>query len=215
MEKLKEKFKNHVLTEILNTEKIKVFEFRNKDGSGNNYQRWIIDRGTLIVTGDNYSSIYKWNDSNITLDFLAKCNLGYFNEKCQADKDGEYQKVYDEDYASNQLKEIASERIYDNGYEELSHIEDGEWNKLTSEEKFELVSPIICNELDIEEYELESLFYFENIYEVSNFLNSKENEFMFGINGWDYCMDIERLTMIPQIHLTALRVANEKYPNAF
>jgi hypothetical protein len=213
-QRLKVKFENHILTEILNTEKIKVFEFRNVSGTGNNYQRWIIDRGTLIVTGDNYNSIYRWNDNSITLQFLATCNLDYFSQKCLADKDGESQKTFDSDDCIEYLKSIAAERIYDEQGHDIDCNEET-WYKLELNEKFNLVTEKIKLNLDIDDYDVSKLFYCENEYEAYKILNNSENEFMFGIDGWEYCSGITTLTMIPKIHLTALMVAYEKYPNAF
>ena len=80
MENLERRFEKHILTTILNTENLKVFEFRRED-SRHLLQRWIIDRGTLIVMGDCYDSIYRWNDSGLTLEFLASCELDYFSSK--------------------------------------------------------------------------------------------------------------------------------------
>lgn len=213
-EEIKRRFKDHELTEVLNTENIKVFNFRNKNGDSNCFQRWIIDRGTLIVTGDNYSSIYRWNDSSISLKFLAGCNLGYFSEKCQADKDGSRQKTYDADRAAQYLKDIAVDRIYDDSENELE-IEEEKWKSLNLEGKLKVVSPIICRELDIEDYEIDGIFYHERESEAFDFLRKTENEFMFGIDGWEYGNGLEVLTMTPKMHLAALSVAYEKYTNAF
>lgn len=213
IDNIKNRFKDHVLTEVLNTEKIKVFDFRNSNGSSNCYQRWIIDRGCLIVRGDNYDAIYWWNNSGITLEFLANCDLGYFNSKCRADKDGNNQKVYEPEYAQEYLKEIAVERIYDECSDEID--EAIKWDEISLSEKLDAVKHIICRELNIDDYELESLFYHENIYDACSFLMDQENEFMFGIDGWEYANNLEKLTMTPKMHLAALRVAFEKYPDAF
>lgn len=211
MDNLKERFKDHVLTQVVDTPKVKVFDFRSEDGSVYLYQRWIIDRGTLIVQGDCYDSIYKWNESSITLKFLASCNLGYFSEKCRADKDGQFQKVFESEDAELYLKTIASERIL----QENEEFDDVDWEKLDAEQRFELVVPVIRRELDIEEYEVENLFRCDNPYDGYAILNKREHEFMFGSDGWEYGRGLEQLSMTPKMHLAALRVAYEKYPTAF
>jgi len=208
-EKIKAKYKDHVLVEILNTEKTKIFEFKNEN-SYTHYQRWIIDKGTLIILGDNYDSIYRWNDSSLSLKFLANCDLYYFSSKCVADKDGSNQKTYDSVKAEEALKKIAIDRIYDNEIDEIEN-----WETLSFKNQFEIVQPYILKNLDIEEYELEKVFYTENVYDAVEILMKKENEFMFGIDGWEYSNDLETLTFTPKFHLAALKVAYEKYPNAF
>jgi hypothetical protein len=211
MKEIKDKFKDHVLTEVLNTDNIKIFDFRHSDCSIWYYQRWIINHGTLIVLGDCYDSIYKWNDSNISLEFLASCDLGYFSSKCKADKDGSNQELFDSSEAEKYLKLIASERILD----EYSQFEDVDLTSLSDEEKFALVSPIIMEELDISEYELECLLFAENEYDAYEILNDRGYEFMFGIDGWEYGRGLMTLTWTPKHHLAALKAAYERYPDAF
>lgn len=211
MKEIKDKFKDHILTEVLNTDKVKIFDFRKSDGSIWYYQRWIINHGTLIVLGDCYDSIYKWNDSSISLKFLANCDLGYFSSKCKADKDGSNQVVFDSSEAEKYLKSIASERILD----EYKQFEDIDLTSLSDDEKFALVSPIIMDELDISEWELDSLFCADNEYDAYEILNNKENEFMFGGDGWEYGRGLMTLTWTPKHHLAALRAAYDRYPDAF
>lgn len=211
MEKLEARFENHELTEVHNADGFKVFSFRNKNGDGFFYQRWIIDRGTLIVQGDCYDAIYKWNESNITLEFLATCDIWYFNEKCRADKDGQAQKKFDASSAEDYLKVIATDRILENSDE----FEDIDWKAMSSKERFDLVRPIIVRTLDIDDDDVDGLFCCENASEGYEILNKKEHRFMFGIDGWEYAQNLEVLTITPRMHLAALRVAYKKYPNAF
>lgn len=111
LDELTARFTAHDLEIVLDTDRLKVFDFKNKNRSIHNYQRWVIDRGTLIVTGDNYASVYRWNDTGITLKFLAECNLDYFSSKCIADKDGDTQKTFDSEYAETMLKQIAVDHV--------------------------------------------------------------------------------------------------------
>lgn len=216
---LKERFNDHVLTEVINEENFKVFDFRNKNGEILHYQRWIIDRGTLIVQGDNYDSIYRWNGSGVSLEFLAGCNLGYFSEKCMADKDGRNQKVFESTEAVDFMKRIAANNIFE---WEADEFLDDDWNEkypnfreMSDEEKFEAVKPVIMKRLDLDDWEIDGYFNHENPYECMEFMCKSENEFMFGCDGWEYGYGLEQLTVTPMMHLAALKVANEKYPNAF
>lgn len=209
MKNIEKQFEKHVLTTVLNTDNIKVFDFKREDGNINMYQRWIIDHGTLIVLGDCHNAIYKWNEKSVSLEFLASCDLGYFSSKCLADKDGYDQKVYDADEACIILKNIASERILSN-YDDFT---DTEFQNLNDDERFELVKHIIKDELNIRD--VVSLFYHDTIQSAYDFLSESDNEFMFGCDGWEYGHELMQLTNIPKWHLSALRVANKKHPNTF
>jgi len=176
------------------------------------YQRWIIDRGTLIITGDCYDSIYKWNESGLTLKFLATCGIDYFSSKCKADKDGSDQKTFESDAAQEYLKRVAVDRILDSFEDEFDGID---WESLSEEKRFELVTPIIMRELEIEEYEVDQLFYCDNVHSGYEIISNSEYEFMFGTDGWEYGSGLEVMTRTPQWHLSALRVAYLKYPEAF
>lgn len=213
--KLKKRFENHILTCVVDTEKLKVFDFRNVNGRGIDYQRWIIDCGTLIVTKDNYDSIYRWNDSWVTLQFLATCNLGYFTEKCKADKDGSNQTVFESEYAQKYLQEIAVDNFFEEADEELVEEHAEKWENYSLEQKIAVVGKAIMEELGEEYKEFSDLFYYENVYEATGVLMEKEYEFLFGIDGWEYSTGLETLTAIPKLHLAALRVAHEKFPNAW
>ena len=215
VDKLKKRFENHVLTCVIDTEHLKVFDFRNASGRGIDYQRWIIDRGTLIVTRDNYDAIYSWNDTWVSLQFLATCNLGYFSEKCKADKDGSGQKVFEAEYAQKYLQEIAIDNFFEDAEEELVDEHTDKWKDYSLEKKIEILGEAIMEELGEEVKTFSELFYYENVYEAANCLMEKEYEFLFGIDGWEYANGLECLTVVPQLHLAALRVAHEKYPNAW
>lgn len=49
--------------------------------------RFIIHRQWLIVVGDIGEAVYQWSD-DITLEFLAQLDFGYFLGKCQASEKG-------------------------------------------------------------------------------------------------------------------------------
>lgn len=207
IDKLKVRYKDHELTCILNTDDARIFEFK-KPGTINNYQKWIITGATLIVLGDNYDAIYKWG-SRISLPFLANCNLGYFNEKCAADYEGHKQEEFCSDYTKERIINIIVDHLYDC---DKIDVDETKWKSLTDIEKLEHCKSLIMDQLDLDDYDFENLFYFENIYEVSDFLNDSINEFMIGSDGWEFTSRMMKLTIIPQLHLAALRVAHEKYP---
>lgn len=214
VDKIKELFKDHVLTEVLNTPELKVFDFR-VGNTMNLYQRWIIDRGTLIVQYDCWDAIYRWNNSSISLAFLAKCNVHYFSEKCLADKDGCNQTEYNAEHAEELMKEIACDNIFHANYENLEDISDEQWKLLELDEKLNLVIPILLQESqDFDEWDLKNgFFYHEFESDAVNFMMQTEHEIMFGCDAWEY--SLTRLTQIPYLHLGALRMAQEKYPNTF
>lgn len=213
VEYFKPRFDKHVLTCVSHKDAVvQVYDYRDPD-SGIYAQRWIIDRGTLIVTGDCYSSIYKWNDRRITLGNISGFNVHYFSSKCVADKDGESQNIYCPDYAEELLKEEAVERIY----EELSHdsremeeLSDEEWSALSLEEKLEMCEPIIRSQLEMCEYQnVENLFYHERESDAFDWVCSSENEFMFGQDPWE--LHLRTRTWVPYMHLAAIQSAYKQY----
>lgn len=44
--------------------------------------------GTLMVSGDIGSAVYRWHPKGCTLRWIAGCNLGYFESKCEASESG-------------------------------------------------------------------------------------------------------------------------------
>jgi len=207
---VKANFENHILTPILETADLKVFQF-SEPGTNTHAQRWIIDRGTLIVQGDNGAAVYNWNERGVSLEFLAGCNLGYFSEKCLADREGWEQNRFDSDDAEEILKTIAVETLED----EL----DGEdrdaldWESKTLDEKLNHFKDEIINDGDFHEYEFRGLFHFEREADAFDFMNRSENAFLFGSDAWEH--KLRTKTFTPFFHLAALQVANEKSPGAF
>ena len=218
--RIEEKFQDHVLTEIVNTDDVKVFDFK-KPGTGTYSQRWVISGGRLIVTGDCYDSIYKWS-SSLTLDFLANCNLSYFSGKCTSDKDGYEQKHFDDDHATLYMKRLASDNIFNNienyittdEHEEKFDISDGDWNNFNISDKFEMIKEFISDEVDSYN-DVNSIFNRENSIDAVEFMTNDDHEFMFGQEAWEHESHLLSHTVTPFHHLAALRVANKKYPNSF
>ena len=226
IEEIKERFKDHEITTIYNLSDMKVFDFRNKSGTGNFHQRWIIDRSSLIVQGDCYTSVYRWS-GKIDLKFLAGCDIGYFSSKCEADKDGAEQTQYSPEYAEQYIKNICVDHIYNNldyYFEQECNDETKEatdldidrdiWDKKSLEEKLLLVKPFIIKRLDLDDYEIKGMFWFDSETDLYDYVSDSDTEFMFGSDAWEY-FPIRHKTIIPYQHLSALRVANEKSPELF
>lgn len=214
VDKIKEFFKDHVLTEVLNTPDLKVFDFK-VENTNHLWQRWIIDKGTLIVQYDCWDAIYRWNNTGLSLKFLAGCNIGYFSEKCVADKDGITQTEYDAEYAEELMKGIACDNIFHSNPEALEDITDKQWDTLEVDDKLKVVIPIILEESDdVDKWDLENgYFYHQFESDAMTFMMESNNEFLFGCDAWEY--DLTKLTKTPFFHLGALRMAQEKYPNTF
>lgn len=204
----KKRLQDHILTKTLEMENYKIYRFARPD-SGMYAQIWIVYRDALIVMGDCYDAIYRWHGPTLTLKFLAGCNLGYFSSKCVADKDGSEQSVYDSDDGENLMKEIACQHIFEANWEALEDLSDEEWNALKLEDKFELVKPIIMNELGVDEFDVDGMFYHDREGDAFDFMNNPENEFMFGQDAWEH--KLQKLTATPMMHLAGIQVAVEKF----
>ena len=206
-------FKDHKLTTVVDLHKLKIYDFKRSD-SGMYKQRWVLDGGTLIVTGDCFDAIYKWYGPGISLKFLLGCNLGYFSSKCVADMDGRNQTTYCEENAEEMMKTIAVDNIYINGDNDiLDNILSKDWDKLDLTTKFELVKPIIIEETDCDNYDLDRMFYYEREGDAFDFMSKSENEFMFGSNAWEY--KLQQKTTTPYLHLAAITAASQLYPQLF
>lgn len=219
IEVVKKKFENHILTPVITSDNFKIYNFRNENGSSVYYQRWIFDNGTLIVTGDCYDSIYRWGAS-IDLESISKMGVDYFSSKCVSCRNGYNQKEFDSGYAEELLKEIATEYIKYNhdsiddlckceNDETCVYCDDHKWNELSNDEKFNFISEIIKEELDIDDFDLDSVFYYDFENEAMEFMS--ENENIFGCDTFEH--DLKTMTWEPIHHYAALHVAYEKFGN--
>lgn len=206
------RFENHELTIHVNTDEIVVADFskpKTDPQAWDLYQKWIIVGSTLIITGDCGAAVYQWersNDFRIGLGFFKSMGITYFNEKCKADRTGESQRVFDADYATERMFEIVIERALD----ELIDFEPSEdFNSLSNRAKFDYIKINLEYEPfeNIDDYE----FNCDNIFEAYDFM--QRNQEVFGSDTWEN--DLEKLSITPYFHLAALKVANEKYPDAF
>jgi hypothetical protein len=157
-------FKNHVAKiQSFDDDNLIRINWRHSDGNSNYAVLYIIDRrtATLFVSGDLGQAVYRWG-GDIGINFIAGCDIGYFNEKCCASSCGERGKTWSEEVAVNYVKQWAKDNIeglddknlpeymYDDGMcEELSlkteapelvkYFEDQDaykhWKELSDEER--------------------------------------------------------------------------------
>lgn len=76
-----------------------------------NYAVWYVRMGSvLFVTGDLGSAVYRWGES-VTLEWISRCDIGYFAEKCEASEEGREFKVWDPREAIKKLRDIAKDYV--------------------------------------------------------------------------------------------------------
>lgn len=86
-----------------------------KPGTGVYAIRYVIMGPVLFVWGDLESAVYRWS-SPITWEFLAGCDLQYFEGKCEASPKGRDYMDYDSDLALNDLNAVIKDRAAE-GYD--------------------------------------------------------------------------------------------------
>jgi hypothetical protein len=87
-----------------------------KPGTGHLAVRYVIMGPVLMVWGDLESAIYRWS-SVISWEFLAGCDLQYFESKCEASPKGRDYEDYDSDLALADFNEDIKRRA-EEGYAE-------------------------------------------------------------------------------------------------
>ncbi len=100
-------FKDHIATVKLDQEGIYILRWQ-KPGTWINFVEYILRGSTLFVWGDLGDAVYQWS-SNISLSFLAGCNVDYFREKCQASEEGRGFKYWWHEDAEKYLEEMFKE----------------------------------------------------------------------------------------------------------
>lgn len=60
--------------------------------------RYICMGATLYVSGDLGSAVYQWNEA-VTLEWITRCDIGYFAKKCEASEEGRKFVEWDQDTA--------------------------------------------------------------------------------------------------------------------
>lgn len=86
-----------------------------RPGSGTYSIRYVIQGPVLMVWGDLECAVYRWS-SIISWEFLAGCDLQYFESKCEASVKGRDYEDYDERVALRQFDEELSHRA-EEGYD--------------------------------------------------------------------------------------------------
>ncbi len=117
-----------------------------KPGTWNYGVVYCITGHFLAAMGDLGDSIYQWPQS-ISLEFLAGCDLDYFESKCQASEHGRDHKERDERVAATRLREILLQQFIDEDaafglfvkeFDWKAHPDsdpDEEWEKFSDEQK--------------------------------------------------------------------------------
>lgn len=87
-----------------------------KPGTGMYSIRYVIQGPVLMVWGDLESAVYRWS-SPVSWEFLAGCDLQYFEGKCEASPKGRDYEDYDHGVALIDFDEEIKRRV-DDGYDE-------------------------------------------------------------------------------------------------
>lgn len=184
-------FANHKLTVEVETEKVKMYTFKNPEKS-NLWQRWIITNNTLVVIGDAYESIYQ-SGAFESLKSIADCNLSYFSGKCVADRDGYQQSKFDGDKATECIHQMIIDRFEDlEIFEEDANIES----------KLSIIEKHIEKENNEYDYEIPRGFHDE--YDTVIWL--RENHHAIGHDWWDG-LNLNKKNNHPFWHLGAIKEA--------
>lgn len=116
-------FENHIIRDHqvifrAGSPRVEVMTFGDKNGSLNCRIDYMIRNGALAVYGDLGESIYRWY-GEISLEWIATCDLGYFHGKCEASSEGDgggqgaRPHDWDGDQAKTEIMDSLRERIKD------------------------------------------------------------------------------------------------------
>jgi len=82
---LSDAFANFEVKEIFSSDTIQILDWINKDGSGDFRMKFLIDGGSLFVTGDLGTNAFSWgdrgNNGKLSIPWLAGLSSDYFFEK--------------------------------------------------------------------------------------------------------------------------------------
>jgi hypothetical protein len=88
--------------------------------------RFIIHRRWLCVVGDIGEAVYEWGQ-DLTLEFLAQIDFGYFHSKCQASEKGRSYEMFDPEVAEKnrleRVKELTETPDEDKGEDDKKELE--------------------------------------------------------------------------------------------
>jgi len=89
-EQIRKAFENHTVKHQEIAHNMHVYQWQNKNGSGDLYMQFLVDHKRLIVTGDLGSHIFKFEvDGKLNIHWLANLDLDYLLEKREAVAVGE------------------------------------------------------------------------------------------------------------------------------
>lgn len=111
-EEARREFAHHVATRSQGETHLKTVDVLEwaVPGSWNFRVVYMVRGRTLFVNGDLGDAVHVWPQP-ITLEFVSRCGLQYYAEKCGASEYGRSAKEWSEDAATARLQEIIDERI--------------------------------------------------------------------------------------------------------
>lgn len=125
-------FKDHI-AKFSDEGRFKSLEWRHPNGGSNYWCRFIISGSFLIVFGDVGDAVFCWGQ-NLTWEWLATMDVGYFEGKCQASEDGRRYRSWDSDKAKKALEEMFAEEGMDSAKEKFEGLWG--WNYITSQHEW-------------------------------------------------------------------------------
>jgi len=141
-------FKDHKATVLLNRPEVIIIEWRNPT-SWAYACRFIIHRQWLCVVGDIGEATFQWGQ-DITLEFLASLDFGYFLSKCRASDSGREFEKWDntvaEHYRQQHIDEISGTHESERGKIEKAALQILQDNDATSSDQWESVAREIYDE---------------------------------------------------------------------
>lgn len=106
-------FKQHVATFAELNAKVDSLDWRHPEHW--NYRvRYLLEAGTLFVSGDLGSAVYRWGEA-VTFEWLASNDLHYFAGKCEASEHGRQNKRWHPDVARARAWEHSPKLRYHRG----------------------------------------------------------------------------------------------------
>lgn len=101
-------FKNHKASLLLDRPEVQIISWQNP-ASWNYGCRFIIHRRWLCVVGDIGEATFEWSQ-DLTLEFLASLDFGYFMGKCEASREGSTFESFNSNiaelYRNDRIKEL-------------------------------------------------------------------------------------------------------------
>lgn len=119
---------NHELEIIVDSGVNRILEFRNKNGSSNQFFIVMQARGRICFTGDMGEFVFTNHNDDMLAWFHGNMSLSYIDEKCRTGGT----KKYCEDTAANSLKSLVREYCYDHISDYVDSDEDHDIDEETT-----------------------------------------------------------------------------------